>query len=122
MKTIRKVTGGRGVDVVFEASGAPSAFKAAFEAVRRGGVIVQVGIFEHEEIGFKPVFLTAKELDVRGVYRYANVFPAAISLASKGRVKLSPLITHVFPLERIREAFQMIVEKRGNPIKVVIKP
>jgi len=121
-KSIKEMTEGRGVDVVFEASGAPAAFKAAFEAVRSGGVIVQVGIFEHEEISFKPVFLTAKELDVRGVFRYANVFPAAISLASQGRVKLKPLITHVFPLEQIKEAFQMIVEKRGNPVKVIIKP
>lgn len=118
---IISLTGGKGVDVAFEASGSPKAFLDALNVVRPGGVLVQIGMFE-ENITFNPALLIDKELDVRGVFRYANVYEAAVRLAASGKVKVKPLITHVFPLEKIREAFQVILEKRGNPVKVIVKP
>jgi threonine dehydrogenase-like Zn-dependent dehydrogenase len=33
-----------------------------------------------------------------------------------------PLITNVLPLEETREGFEMMHEKRGNPLKIMIKP
>lgn len=118
---VDKLTNGIGVDVVFEVSGNPKAFNDALKIVRRGGVIVQVGMFE-ENVTFDPALIIDKEIDIRGVFRYANVYEQAIKLASSGRIKLKPLITHIFPLDRIKEAFDTIVEKRGNPVKVIVKP
>ncbi|MEM2740211.1 MAG: NAD(P)-dependent alcohol dehydrogenase [Candidatus Bathyarchaeia archaeon] len=118
---VDRLTNGMGVDVVFEVSGNPKAFNDALRVVRRGGVLVQVGMFE-ENITFDPALLIDKEVDIRGVFRYANVYEQAIRLASSGRIKLKPLITHVFQLDRIREAFDTIVERRGNPVKVIVKP
>jgi len=118
---VDKLTNGIGVDVVFEVSGNPKAFNDALKIVRRGGVIVQVGMFE-ENVTFDPALIIDKEIDIRGVFRYANVYEQAIKLASSGRIKLKPLITHIFTLDRIKEAFDTIVEKRGNPVKVIVKP
>ncbi|MCX8161439.1 MAG: zinc-binding dehydrogenase, partial [Candidatus Bathyarchaeota archaeon] len=118
---IDRLTNGMGVDVVFEVSGNPKAFNDALKIVRRGGVLVQVGMFE-ENVTFDPALIIDKEIDIRGVFRYANVYEQAIRLASSGRIKLKPLITHTFPLDRIREAFDTIVERKGNPVKVIVKP
>ena len=121
-KKISSLTDGRGADVVFEVSGATKAFEDALRVVRPGGVIVQIGIFEAEEIPLRPALLIDKELDIRGVFRYANAYEPAIRLAAAGKVQLKPLITHTFPLDRIHEAFKVVMEKIGNPIKVIIKP
>ncbi len=122
MKKIMSLTDDRGVDVVFEVSGSPKAFENALRVVRSGGTIVQIGIFEEEEIPLKPALLIDKELDIKGVFRYANAYEPAIRLAASGKVKLKPLITHTFPLDRIQEAFKVVMERIGNPIKVIVKP
>jgi L-iditol 2-dehydrogenase len=118
---IDRLTNGMGVDVVFEVSGNPKAFNDALRIVRRGGVLVQIGMFEGS-ITFDPALMIDKEIDIHGVFRYANVYEQAIKLVSSNRVKLKPLITHVFPLDRIKDAFNVIVEKKDNPVKVIVKP
>jgi threonine dehydrogenase-like Zn-dependent dehydrogenase len=60
------------------------------------------------------------ELDVRGVRRYANAFPAAISLIAGRRVDAGALITHRFPLEKVVEAFQFVAENKDKVIKAVV--
>ncbi|XP_037082225.1 sorbitol dehydrogenase-like [Pollicipes pollicipes] len=64
------------------------------------------------------VQLTAKELDICGIFRYANCYQAALDLVASGRVRLDPLVTHRFSLEQSEQAFQTALEGRG--IKVMI--
>ncbi|RLI37038.1 NAD(P)-dependent alcohol dehydrogenase [Candidatus Bathyarchaeota archaeon] len=117
---ILNLTGGEGADVVIDASGAPQAVRQAFEAVRPGGRIVLVGMYPF--ISFEvPLLLTVmKEIDVLGVFRYANVFHDAIRCVSSGRVDVKSLITHRFPLDRIVEGFETQIKKIGNPMKIQI--
>ena len=122
VKRVMEITDGRGVDVVFEVSGSEKSFKDALRIVRPGGSIVQIGIFEKEEISFDPALLVDKELTIFGVFRYANVYEPAIRLVSAGKIKLKPLITHRFPLENIKEAFEVILKREGNPVKVIVTP
>jgi len=63
-----------------------------------------------------------KELTIKGVFRYVNTYPTALKLVTSGKVKLKPLITHIFPLSEIHRAFEIVDKKLGNPIKVIIKP
>ncbi|XP_037068335.1 sorbitol dehydrogenase-like [Pollicipes pollicipes] len=59
-----------------------------------------------------------KELDICGIFRYANCYQAALDLVASGRVRLDPLVTHRFSLEQSEQAFQTALEGRG--IKVMI--
>jgi len=122
VKKVMEVTDGRGVDVVFEVSGSEKAFRDALRIVRPGGSIVQIGIFEKEEISFDPALIVDKELTIYGVFRYANAYEPAIRLVSSGKIKLRPLITHTFPLDEIVRAFEVVIKKEGNPIKVIVRP
>ena len=62
-----------------------------------------------------------KELEVTGVFRYANCYPAAIGLAASGAVDLDGLVTGKFGLEQVEEA---LTASRTNPqsLKPVVYP
>jgi len=46
----------------------------------------------------------------------------AISLAAPGKLRGAEMVTHRFALADIAEAFQVVRERTGDPIKVVIVP
>ena len=72
--------------------------RQAFEVVRRGGTIVQIGVFSAPEIPLPVNQLLVRELQFVGSFRYGNVWDEAIRLVASGRVNLQPLISRVFPL------------------------
>ncbi len=106
-----------GFDVLFEASGSPAALRQAFELVRRGGTIVQIGSPSEAEIALPINQLLVRELQLVGSFRYGNVWEQAIRLVASGRVNLQPLISNVFPLRQAREALEL-ASVRGGAVKV----
>jgi L-idonate 5-dehydrogenase len=104
---------GDGFDLLFEASGAPSAIKQAFEGVRRGGTLVQIGVFSPPEIPLPINQLMVRELQFVGSFRYGNVWEEAIRLVASGRVNLRPLISQVLPLRQATKALALACAKAG---------
>ncbi len=102
---------GAGFDVVFEASGAPPALRCAFDLVRPGGVIVQIGTLGTEDVPLPANQLMVREIQLLGSFRYANVFDDAIRLVAAGRLKLPSLITSVLPLAEISQAMAVAADK-----------
>ena len=106
-----------GFDVLFEASGSAAALRQAFELVRRGGTIVQIGSLSEPDIPLPISQLLVRELQLVGSFRYGNVWEQAIRLVASGRVNLEPLISNVFPLRQAREALEL-ASVRGAAVKV----
>ncbi len=104
---------GDGFDIAFEASGVPAAFGQAFEALRRGGTLVQIGTAPLVDIPFALNQLMVREIQVVGSFRYGNVWEEAIRLVAAGRVDLQPLISRVFPLQRAAEALSLAGSRNG---------
>ena len=104
---------GDGFDMLFEASGAPPALKQAFELVRRGGTLVQIGVFSAPEIALPVNQLLVRELQFIGSFRYGNVWEEAIRVVAAGRVNLQLLISRVFPLKQAPEALALACAKTG---------
>jgi 2-desacetyl-2-hydroxyethyl bacteriochlorophyllide A dehydrogenase len=102
---------GDGFDVVFEASGAPSALRQAFSLVRPGGTIVQIGTLGTEDIPLPANQVMSRETQFIGSFRYGNVFGEAIRLAAAGRVNLAPLISEIFPLAELPQAMRCAFAK-----------
>jgi 2-desacetyl-2-hydroxyethyl bacteriochlorophyllide A dehydrogenase len=119
MKEYAMEFSGGGFDIIFEASGAPSAARQAIDLVKRGGTIILVG-FLPPEVSIPLNFVMAKELQVKGSFRFANVFSKAINLAASSRINLKSLITSVLPFNRIEEAIQL-AGSGGNNIKVQVE-
>ena len=87
-------------DVCYEVSGSFAALKTCVAAAKRGGVVVQVGTLPHEPLPFVVNELMAKELDLRGAFRWGIEFDWAVDYLSSRRVDVRPLLSGQYPLQR----------------------
>jgi L-idonate 5-dehydrogenase len=91
-------------DVLFECSGAAPALLAAIPAMRPGGTIMQLGL--GGDIMLPVQAMTARELSLKGSFRFHEEFHIGVSLMQKGLIDVKPLITQTFPLAAARQAFE----------------
>jgi L-idonate 5-dehydrogenase len=111
---VKQLTGD-GFDVIFEASGARPALRQAFDLVRPGGTIVQIGTLGTEDVPLPANQLMVREIQFIGSFRYGNVFDEAIRLVASGRLNLQPLISRVFPLAEASAAMFLAADKAQAP-------
>lgn len=104
-------------DAGFECSGAASALASALSAIRPGGTLVQLGL--GGDMTLPMMALTAKEIALKGSFRFHEEFFAAVALMRKGLIDATPLVTHGFALEAAAEAFQTASD-RSRAMKVQI--
>ena len=104
-------------DVLFECSGAPQALASGISVMRPRGVIMQLGLGGDMQVPMMQ--LTAKELDLRGSFRFHEEFAIAVELMRKRLIDVKPLITHTEPLENAVAAFRS-ANDRNRAMKVQI--
>ena len=117
---VRAATDGWGVDVVFEASGAPKAYAAIEKLIRPGGCLVLIGM-PVEPVPLDISSIASKEIRIETVFRYANVFDRALGMIASGKVDLKPLVSHTFSFEESVAAFERAAEGRPSDVKLQIK-
>jgi NDMA-dependent alcohol dehydrogenase len=107
---LRELTDGRGADYAFDTAGAPGVVAQAYDAVRRGGVVVAVGIPPLDATAEIPApSLPREEKVITGSF-YGSCrphvdMPLVIDLYMDGRLDLDALITREFALDEINDAF-----------------
>jgi len=106
-------------DMSIECSGAESSIKLAILATKSGGCVQLVGLGA-AEVKLPVVNAAVREVDIRGVFRYANCYPAALALVASGKVDVKKLITHRYKLEETLQAFETAKTGAGGAIKVMI--
>ncbi|KAN0099545.1 GroES-like protein [Hyaloscypha variabilis] len=107
------------VDVVFECTGVDSCMNIAIQCTTKGGKVVMVGLgtpVQSLNIGLAGVH----EVDLLGIWRYANTFPTAIELLRTGQIDLKQMITHTYELERVAEALKFTLSRPKDLVKCVI--
>ncbi|MBI2866568.1 MAG: zinc-binding dehydrogenase, partial [Chloroflexi bacterium] len=113
-KEVRRLTNG-GAEIAFEAIGRPATQEQAFASLRPGGRMVIVG-YSPENMPVNAGRAMYRELEVVGSMGCRPVdYPKVIELARLGKIQITPLVTHRFPLERINEAFDTM--RRGESIR-----
>jgi len=120
VEAIKSLTDGWGADVVFEASGASSARRQAFDIVRRCGKVGLIGLTgKPTDINLDRI--VEGELDVKGSWGTVwTSWRRTLDLLSSGAIKVSPLITAKLPLEDWRKGFEMMEERKA--LKVLLVP
>ena len=98
-------------DVALEAAGHPRALLSCLDAVKRGGVIVQVGTLPHDGMQFPANLVMQREIDYRGAFRWGMEFDWAVEYLAQRKVNVRPLLTKQFPLGNAVEAFKLAADK-----------
>ncbi len=102
-------------DVGFECTGAAVALGDMFPVTGPRGTIVAVGVSAGSHIPFNA--LVGKEIKLLGTHRFHAEYPVAARMIAERRIDVRPIITSTLPMERIREAFD-IVRDRSSQMKV----
>ncbi|MGX6451109.1 2,3-butanediol dehydrogenase [Brevibacterium paucivorans] len=119
---VRELTDGKGADVGFECSSVPVVLDMLIDAVKPGGVIVNVSIW-----GRKPEVdmpnLVLKEINLRGTIGYSNDHPATIKLVQEGKLDLSKFITGRIKLEElVDKGFDQLINNNEKHVKILVNP
>lgn len=104
-------------DVLFECSGVAAALASTIPAMRPGGIIMQLGLGGDMTLPVQA--MTAKELELRGSFRFHAEFFTAVDMMKAGRIDVKPLITHEYAIDDAVEAFEMASD-RSQAIKTQI--
>ena len=104
-------------DVLYECSGAAPALTAAIPAMTPRGIILQLGLGGDMTLPVQSI--TAKELELRGSFRFHDEFFTGVSLMQKGLIDVKPYITHTVPLAQAETAFTLASD-RTKAIKTQI--
>lgn len=102
-------------DVHFEASGNAQAVRSGLDVLKPRSVLVQLGL--GGDVSIPQNLVVAKEIEIRGTFRFHEEFGLAVDLINAGRVDLKPLLTGVFPLEEAVTAFETAGD-RSRSMKV----
>lgn len=104
-------------DVLFEASGNNRAFNSAILCVRPRGIVVQVGL--GGEFTFMMNTVVAKELELRGTFRFHEEFATAVEFIAARLIDVRPLLTETVPLSEAVRGFEL-ANDRTKAMKVQI--
>ncbi|MEM1267370.1 MAG: zinc-binding dehydrogenase, partial [Pseudomonadota bacterium] len=110
-------TGKGHFDVLFECSGVAAALAGAVPALRPGALILQLGLGGDMTLPVQA--MTAKELELRGSFRFHEEFFTAVEMMQAGRLDVAPLITGTLPLADAVTAFETASD-RTRAIKTQI--
>jgi L-iditol 2-dehydrogenase len=109
------------LDVVFEAAGDDGALEDAIAAVKPAGRVVQVGIPSPDRTTFPAALSRRKGLTLLVSRRMrARHYPEAVQLAVNGQVDLGAILSASYPIDRVGDAFDALLEQSG--LKLVVQP
>lgn len=122
---LKTLTEGRGVDVAIEALGRQETFEAALRAIRPGGVLSSLGVYSgklvapyealYAGLGDQRIVTT---LCPGGKERMRRL----MAMVASGRMDLSPLITHRFALDDVKDAYELFSRQGDGVMKVALFP
>lgn len=120
VREIHRLTDGAGADVVLETAGAVPTAQQTVACAKNGGRIVLVGMPLTDRFEMPIIDAIVKEVSISGLFRYANMYPPAIALVSRGAVDVKSMITKRFRLEAVPEALGFAHRQGKKAVKIMI--
>ncbi len=117
----QKLTDGLGFDVVFECVGVQASLRSACQLIRKGGVLMVMGVFEEEPRMNINIFQEGERIMMTS-QAYAAEIRQVLALMAEGALPLEELITAEIALDRIVEdGFEELLAHPARHIKIVVK-
>lgn len=108
------------LDVVFECCGEQTALDQGMHLLKPGGTLMIVGIPEADRMCYSPDIARRHELTLQNVRRQNECVQPALDLISSGAVDPDSMITHEFPLDECKQAFDLVDQYADGVVKAMI--
>jgi L-iditol 2-dehydrogenase len=109
-----------GLDVVFECCGQQEAFNQAIDVLKPGGRLVVVGIPEFDQWSMDVELTRRKEISLQFIRRQVDCVEEALGMMENGKIDISNMVTHRFPFEKTKEAFDLVAAYSDGVMKAMI--
>ncbi|MBD3256656.1 MAG: alcohol dehydrogenase catalytic domain-containing protein [Candidatus Lokiarchaeota archaeon] len=112
-----------GADFVFECSGVPVLVNAAIDLVRKGGRILQIGLWD-KPLEINLLKYVMNQIRIQGVYGYLRSdFEYAVELVAEKVIDPEPIVTKIISIDDIvDEGFEQAIAPDTSDIKILVKP
>jgi alcohol dehydrogenase len=122
---LKNLTEGRGVDVAIEALGRQETFEAALRAIRPGGVLSSLGVYAGKLVApYEALYAGLADQKIvttlcpGGKERMRRL----MAMVESKRIDLTPLVTHRFALDDIKQAYELFSRQGDGVMKVALYP
>jgi len=120
VEEIMRLTEGKGAQVVIDCAGVNATLCQSVEIAKAGGTIVWVGLASDTVNGLKINPISTKELTIKSIFRYKNLYPTAIAAIADGKIDISGIISDRYKFEDTPRAFAETLKNAQNIVKSVI--
>lgn len=119
VELIRAALGDREVDIVYDAVGITTTALQSIELARVGAKVVWLGL-SNEEGPFPFGKVAIKELEIIGMFRYANMYPVALRTIEKGLYNLKDFISKHVKIDELPTVLEELAFQKNDDLKVML--
>lgn len=116
-----ELTDGKGFDLGIETAGSQVTASHLIRGAKKGATVVFVGYSASGEMTLPIGTALDKELNLKTVFRYRNIYPMAIDAIASGKIHIQDIVTDVFTLDEAQHAMDACVKNKADIVKGVIK-
>ena len=109
-----------GLDVIFECCGQQEAFDQGIEVLKPGGTLIVVGIPEFDRWSMSGEMTRRKEISLQFIRRQVDCVETALEMMESGKINIDNMVTHRFPFNKTKEAFDLVASYGDGVMKAMI--
>jgi L-iditol 2-dehydrogenase len=109
-----------GLDIVFECCGQQEAFDQAVDLLKPGGKLVVVGIPEFDQWSMSADMTRRREISIQFIRRQVDCVEQSLEMMKSRLINIDRMVTHRFPFEKTKEAFDFVADYRDGVMKAMI--
>jgi 2-desacetyl-2-hydroxyethyl bacteriochlorophyllide A dehydrogenase len=121
LQIVKEQTSHLGVEHAFEAVGMEATLIQALQAIRKGGKVTLLGIFEEQYPKIPINLFVQREISLAGSQGYSWDFQDSLNLVDQGQINLSGLITARLPLNQLQQGFNYLCQPGNKQVKVLLE-
>jgi L-iditol 2-dehydrogenase len=109
------------IDVVFECCGKQEAMDQAVDLLKPGGKLIIVGIPEFDKWSISTDKTRTKEITLQNIRRQVNCVELALEMMGNNKINVENMVTHKFPFDHAKEAFDIVADYKDGVMKAMIE-
>lgn len=118
---VMALTEGKGADIVIDCAGFSQTMQQALAMAANSATVGLIGLGADKLDGIPTEPMSCKELTIKSIFRYRNLYPTAINAVASGLIPLKSIVSHSFKFDESDVAFKTCLEDFKNVVKGVIE-